>query len=59
MKVRQLRSWDRRPRRRYLYRVPFPDVVKELRRDILIPDTGTPRLRSPFLVAYGLMDAGG
>jgi len=43
----------------YLDRQSFPIVVSEVRKEIPISDTGYGTLTSLFLVAYGLMYAGG
>jgi ACS family hexuronate transporter-like MFS transporter len=43
----------------YLDRVSFPNVVKEVRADIPISTEDYSRLMSLFLVAYGVMYAGG
>ncbi|HVE39934.1 MAG TPA: MFS transporter [Planctomycetota bacterium] len=64
MKIRHLRWWiaallTAATALSYLDRVSFPNVVKEVRREIPISDTDYSRLMSLFLVAYGLMYAGG
>src|SRR5262249_34323444 len=64
MKIRPLRWWiagllAAATALSYLDRVSFPNVVKEVRKDIEISDTDYSRLMSLFLVAYGLMYARG
>jgi ACS family hexuronate transporter-like MFS transporter len=64
MKIRNLRWWIAgllalATALSYLDRVAFPTIVKEVRKDILISDADYSRLMSLFLVAYGLMYAGG
>lgn len=64
MKLRSLRWWIAgllalATALSYLDRVSFPNVVKEVRRDIPISTEDYSRLMSLFLVAYGVMYAGG
>ncbi|HZE97583.1 MAG TPA: MFS transporter, partial [Planctomycetota bacterium] len=64
MKIRHLRWWIAAllavaTALSYLDRQSFPVVVNEVRRDIPITDADYARLGTYFLVAYGLMYAGG
>lgn len=64
MKVRNLRWWIAgllalATALSYLDRVSFPTIVREVRKEIVISDGDYARLMSLFLVAYGLMYAGG
>jgi MFS transporter, ACS family, hexuronate transporter len=64
MKLRSLRWWIAgllalATALSYLDRVSFPNVVKEVRQDIPISTEDYSRLMSLFLVAYGVMYAGG